>query len=101
MLADDFVGSVAFDPFRPGIPAYDDAVGVEHVERVIGNARDEQTELTFAVADGLLRGAAFGNVARYLCKAFKFPRLVVDRVNDDHRPEPAAVLAHTPAFAFV
>src|SRR5437762_129597 len=101
MLANDFVWSVAFDAFGACIPAYDDAVGIEHKEGVICNARHQQAELALAVADGLLRGTAFGDIARYLRKPFEFPCFVADCVHDDHRPEPTAVLAHTPALAFV
>ena len=34
--ADEFVRCVAFHPFGAGIPAYDDALGREHVQGVVG-----------------------------------------------------------------
>src|SRR6185312_10682019 len=38
MLADDFVGGVALDTLRAGIPIADIAVAVEHADRVVGDA---------------------------------------------------------------
>jgi hypothetical protein len=46
----------------------------------------------------LLICAPFRVVARDLCEANKFARVIVYRVYDDVRPEPAAVLPHTPSL---
>src|SRR6185312_9200649 len=99
--ADDLLGEVALDALRTGIPADDDAVRVEHEERVVGHARHEQAELALALAHGLLRHAALGDVARHLGEAFEHAVLVPDRVDDDRGPEAAAILAHPPAFGLI
>ena len=49
MLADDLFGRIALDPLAADIPARDDAVGIQHVERVVGNAFNEKTETTLAL----------------------------------------------------
>src|SRR6185437_954208 len=48
MLADDFVGGVALDTLRAGIPIADIAVAIEHADRVVGDAFDQQSELALA-----------------------------------------------------
>jgi hypothetical protein len=42
--ADDLVRPVALQSFRPGVPAGDDAVGVEHEDRIVHDARDQELE---------------------------------------------------------
>ncbi len=38
----DFVGSITLDAFSAGVPAHDTAFGVEHVDRIIHNATDQE-----------------------------------------------------------
>src|SRR5215213_7027188 len=49
MLSDNLVRCVMLDALGTGIPARHNAVGVEHEDRVICDALDEMTELTFAL----------------------------------------------------
>lgn len=42
MLADDFRRRIALEPLGPGVPADHPAVGVEHVDGVVGNGVDQQ-----------------------------------------------------------
>ena len=41
MLADNVLGSVALDPLRPGVPAYDIALCVEHKNSIIDDRLDQ------------------------------------------------------------
>ena len=47
MLPDDFVGRVALDPLAADVPARDHAGRVQHVQRVVGNAFNQKSEITF------------------------------------------------------
>src|SRR5271165_7182588 len=49
MLADDFARRIALDALAPDVPAGDDARGVEHVERVVGDTLDQQAETALAL----------------------------------------------------
>ena len=83
----------------PEIPVGDVAVGVEHVDGVVGDALHQQPELLLALPERLLGGLAFGQVARDLGKADQLAGRLADRIDDDVGPEARAVLADAPAFA--
>src|SRR6185503_1102164 len=48
MLADDFLGLVALDAFRPSVPAGDPSFRVEHEHRIVADTANQQTELLLA-----------------------------------------------------
>ena len=98
MLADDLLRPVALDAFRAGIPAHDLAVGIEHVDRVVDHALDEQPQLFLAVVQLGFRLPALAEIARDLGVADQRAGRAADRVDDDMGPEAAAVLAHAPAL---
>jgi hypothetical protein len=77
------------------------AVGVEHEQRVVGEVLDQQPELPLALAQRLLRGAPFGDVAGHLGETLELAVGVSDRVDHHVGPEAAAVLAQPPAFGLV
>ena len=54
VLADDLSRRIALDALGAGIPAGDDTVRVQHVERIVGDAVYQQPELTLAFAQTLL-----------------------------------------------
>src|ERR1700677_2006860 len=66
MPANDFARSVALDPFRSEVPVGDLAVGVDHVDGVVGDALHKEPELLFAELELPLGILAFGEVARDL-----------------------------------
>src|SRR5262249_23591381 len=47
MLTNDLLGPVLLDPFGAGIPGDDAAFGVEHEDRVVFRAFDQETERLF------------------------------------------------------
>ena len=47
VLPDDFVGRIALDPLAADIPARHYAAGIQHVKRVVGNAFNQESEITF------------------------------------------------------
>ncbi len=47
MLPNNFVGRIALDPLAAAIPARHYAVRIQHVERVVGNAFNQESEVTF------------------------------------------------------
>ena len=50
MLADDLVRRILVDPLRAGVPVGHAPVGIEHEDRVIGDALNQQPEAPLAVA---------------------------------------------------
>ena len=76
-------------------------VGIEHEQGVIGDAPDQGLELAGGFAQRLLRHLPLGNVAGDFGEADQSVVLIADRVDLHRRPEPAAVLAHAPAFRLV
>ena len=47
VLPDDFVRRVALDPLAADVPARHHAVGIQHVERVVGNTFNQKSEISF------------------------------------------------------
>jgi hypothetical protein len=101
MTAGDLVGRVAFDALGAGVPIGHDAVGIDHVDGVIGDAVDERAEPTLALAQRILRLLPFRPVPRQRGEARDLAIGVADRVQQRERPEAAAALAHAPAFLFI
>src|SRR5689334_5994363 len=100
MLADDFSCLIAFDALGTGVPAGDDTVGIDHVDRIIGDAIDQQPELPLAFAQCFLRCSPLGDVARYFRIAEKVSVIVPDCVYDNAGPVVGVVLALTSPLAF-
>src|SRR4051812_16379182 len=100
MLADDVVGRIAFDPLGACVPVGYPASGVEHVDRVIGDALDEDSEAALRLEQRLLRLALLGHVPCDFCEAEQLAFIAVDPVDDDAGPKPRAILAYAPAFPF-
>jgi len=101
MLPDDFVGRIAFDARCARVPARDDAVEVQHVERVVGHAIDEEAELALAVPQRLLRRASLRDVPGDLGIADKITAIITNGINDNRGPEATAILSDAPAFGLV
>src|SRR5579864_9243200 len=53
MLPDDFGFVVALEPLGSGIPAYDDALGVEHIDGIVGDRIDQHAVAASAGFRGL------------------------------------------------
>src|SRR5208282_3454455 len=62
VLADDLVGAVALDALCAPVPVGDDAIWIEHVDRVVGDAVDQQGIALFALAQRQFGCFAFGNI---------------------------------------
>ena len=50
MLPDHLLAGVALDALGAGIPVHDVARGIEHVDRVVGHALDQQAEAPLGLA---------------------------------------------------
>src|SRR5262249_46627312 len=74
------------------------AARVEHEDRVVGDALNEDAELLLALAQRLGSALAFADVARDAAEPDECALGVVDRVDQNLRPVARAVLAHPPAF---
>ena len=83
-----------------GVPVGHAPAGVEHVDRIVANALDQQPEALLAFEQRAFLLALGGDVAGDLGEADQLALVVADRVDDDMGEEARAVLAHAPAFAF-
>jgi hypothetical protein len=98
MLPDDLFGRVTLDALGAGVPVAYHTLGIEHVDRVIGDTLDQQAETLLAVAQLFLGVLSLGEIARDLGEPQQSAILVANGFDHDVRPEAAAVLAHAPAF---
>ncbi len=98
MLPDDLALGIALETLRARIPAHHEARRIEHIDRVIRHALDEQAESFLAAPQGLVRLAPFAQVARHLGEADKGAVRIADGIDHDTRPEARAVLADAPAL---
>ena len=80
MLPDDFVGSVALDALRAGVPIDDDATGIDHIDGVIGHALHQNAKLPLAFQQRVLRRFTLRDVAGDLHEADMPSRLVLNLV---------------------
>ena len=62
VLTDDLARRVVMDPLRTRVPVGDVAFGIEHEDRVVGHALNEQAEPPFAFRQRLLRFTALGEI---------------------------------------
>nr|WP_062610957.1 hypothetical protein [Caballeronia calidae] len=92
---------VALGTLRTRTPVRHDATWVEHVDRVIGDSFDQQTEAALGIARLLMQRARLCQVARDLREAEQLAVVLMNGIDDHVRPETRAVLAHAPAFRFV
>ena len=100
MLADNLFRRVAFDSLRAGIPVGHSAVGVEHVDCIIGDALDQDPETPLRIEQSLLRVALLGHVAGDFCEADQLAGAVMNGINDNACPKPRAILSHAPTLSF-
>src|SRR3954464_1118462 len=96
MLSDDFIVRVTLDASRAGIPARDQPIGVEHIERIVGHAGDQQAELALAVTQRFFCLASLGDVAGYFCESENFSVVSADCVDHHRCKEAGAILANAP-----
>src|SRR6202022_3300526 len=59
MLADDFLGFVSLDPLRARVPVGDASLGIEHIDRVVGDAVNQKPEVALAFEEVPLKLPAF------------------------------------------
>src|SRR5690606_9733690 len=96
VLAEDLRGGIPADALGAAVPAADEAVSVEHEDRIVVDAFDEQPKAFLALRERLLLAAPFAQIARDLREADELTVRVAQRRDDDVRPEPGAVLADPP-----
>ena len=101
VLTDNLAGQVAFHTLCAGIPIGDDAIRVQHINRVVGHALHEQAEAALALEQGFLRGFPFGHVTGDFHEADRLASIVTNDVEDRVGPKPGAAFADAPAFRFV
>src|ERR1700733_75490 len=98
MTTDDFFWRVAFDALRAEVPVGHVALDIEHVDSIVCDALHKEPELLFAELEHPFGLPALGEIARDLGVADDVAGRGADRINNDGRPELAAILANAPAF---
>src|ERR1700739_349087 len=53
VLPNNFAGAIPLDALGPRIPCPDIAIGIKHVDRVVGHGLDEHIQLAFSIRDVL------------------------------------------------
>ena len=101
MGADHLVRGIALDARGAGIPVGDDAAGIEHVDRVVDDAVDQQAEATLALDERFAGIMPVRDIAGDFSEPDERAGFVADRFDDSDGPKAFAVLAHTPAFRFI
>src|SRR5690606_9698714 len=104
-LADHLRRAIAEEVLGARVPAAHPALRIEHHDRVVGDAFQQQPEALLAVAKTLLAAAqAFlvlaplREVAGDLGETEELAVVVADRGDQHARPEARAVLAQPPSF---
>jgi hypothetical protein len=85
VLADGLGGRVALDPTRAGVPVRHGPVRAEHVDRVVGDALDEQAEVPLALGQRRLGAPARGDIDERRDDVGRRPvRLALHTRRDEH-----------------
>ena len=98
---EDILGPVALEVLRPRVPARDAPLGIEHEDRVIAHALDEQPERLLALAEPLRGLLPLGEIAGDHGEADGLALLAPDRGDGEVGPEAGSILADEPAFFLV
>src|SRR6185369_14849666 len=104
VMTDDLLRAIPVDALGAHVPGRDVSGRIEHEDRVVLHAVDQQpVALLRLEARGLLvlRALAIGEVARDLREPDEVAIAIAHRADRDVRPEPAAVLANAPTFLLV
>src|SRR5208283_2154783 len=96
MLTDDFCGSVSLDTLRTFVPAYDPALRIQHQDRIVLDALNQQPKAFLALQHFLFGQLARSNVADRAANQRFFPSL--DWAKADLDREFSAILAQTIEF---
>lgn len=100
MLTDNLVSLIPLDALRAGVPTDDVALGIQQIDRVVGDALDKEPEQLLSMPQFLLGLFTLRQVAGDLAETDQLAGRIPNRVDHDVRPELAAVLADSPALAF-
>src|SRR5262249_44304943 len=84
--------------FGARVPGRDEALGIEHEDRVVPDAVDEHAEALLAPPHLLLGAPPLAEIARDLREPVQLAGLVAQRGDHDVGPEPRAILANAPAL---
>src|SRR4051812_19242060 len=98
MAADDFLRCIALDPSSAIVPARDVPVGVEHEDRVVLHALNEEAEPLLTCAQVPLGLAPLREVAGNLAVTDHGARLTANRGDGDAGPEQRPVFPDAPAL---
>src|SRR3974390_1741243 len=98
MLAEHLLGAIAVQLLGAAVPAHDVARGVEHVDRVILHALNQEPEALLALPQPLVRGTALGQITHDHGVADEVRVGVAQGRDHTVGPEAPAILTHTPAL---
>src|SRR6185437_14170154 len=98
VLSDDLVFGITFDSLRALVPSDDVAPRVEHEDRVIFDALDEQAESLITLPQLLFGRTSRREVARDLGEAQNFAVVTAQRRDQDVGPEAGAILSDAPSL---
>ena len=93
MLADDLVGAIALDALGAFVPGPHVAAGVEHEDRVVAHAPEQQPVALLGFAQRVLRLLALGHIEADAEHADRGAVLVPDHLADAVQMTDAAVRA--------
>jgi PAS domain-containing protein len=99
VLADDLVCAVAFDALRAGVPGKNVTFVVQLKDRIAKVTRDltERLEARERLNASETRFRRLvDSVVDYISD--EITTVVIDSIQDGHRPEPSAILSDTPAL---
>ena len=100
VLADNLFSDIAFGALRPGVPVHYAAAGVQHIDGVIGDPFHQQPEALLLLALRPQHRLLLCAVAGDFGVADKLSAVVAHGVDNNVRPERAAVFAVAPALIF-
>ncbi len=98
VLPDDLLGTVALYARGAVVPGGYGTRDVEHEDRIVAYALDEQSKPLLAVPKTFLVLAPLREVASNLCESKQRLIGAVQGGDDDVRPEARAILSHPPAL---
>src|SRR4029077_9324942 len=90
--------AIALEPLGSRVPAGHDAIRIEHVDRIVHHAVNQQPEPLLALAQDFFVALTLAQVACYFREGQELSVVVAQRGDNDIGPKTRSILADAPAL---
>src|SRR5271165_1857692 len=86
MFADNLIGGISLDSFRPSVPTGDLAFTIQQKDCIVGNRLDGQAKPLFTLNEGIFYTLTFRDVPKYKHRTVQPSRAIFHRPGGAREP---------------